>query len=82
MEVRAFFPLNGLTAEDPVTGSLNASIAQWLIGKGTLPAAYTAAQGTVLGRAGRVHVRRDPGDGGDTWVGGSVITCVEGSVRL
>lgn len=80
VEVRAFFPLNGLTAEDPVTGSLNASIAQWLIGNGTLPADYVAAQGTVLGRTGRVHVHRDAA--GDTWIGGAVITCVEGTVSL
>ena len=54
--------------EDPVTGSLNASLAQWLIGQGVLPAQYVAAQGAKLGRAGRVHIQRDPA--GQVWVGG------------
>lgn len=78
-EVRAFFPHNNGMAEDPVTGSLNAALAQWLIGAGIAPASYVAAQGTALGRAGRVHVERD---GGDTWIGGASVTCVEGQVRL
>lgn len=65
--------------EDPVTGSLNAGIAQWLIGSGAAPASYVARQGTVLGRAGRVHVERD----GDTiWIGGAVKTCIEGTVTI
>ena len=59
IEVRAFFPKDGTTAEDPVTGSLNASLAQWLLGSGRLDAPYVATQGTALGRAGRVHVVRD-----------------------
>ncbi len=75
-EVRAFF---GAHLEDPVTGSLNASLAQWLIGAGLAPSAYVAAQGTALGRAGRVHIRRE----GDTvWVGGDVTPCIEGRVTL
>lgn len=77
-EVRAFVPDLGV-AEDPVTGSLNASVAQWLIGTGRAPSAYVAAQGTALGRAGRVHVRQE---GVDIWVGGDVSTCVEGTVTL
>jgi PhzF family phenazine biosynthesis protein len=78
-EVRAFFPLPGGLAEDPVTGSLNASLGQWLIGSGLAPPQYVAAQGTALGRAGRVHVERD----GDTvWVGGDVAGCIEGEVDL
>lgn len=77
-EVRAFVPDLGV-AEDPVTGSLNASVAQWLIGTGRAPSAYVAAQGTALGRAGRVHVRQE---GADIWVGGDVSTCVEGTVTL
>jgi PhzF family phenazine biosynthesis protein len=78
-EVRAFFPLNGATAEDPVTGSLNASLADWLLRTGRATAPYTARQGTALGRAGRVHVTRD----GDTiWVGGAVSTCISGRVDL
>ena len=78
-EVRAFFPGNNGMAEDPVTGSLNAALAQWLIGAGMAPARYTAAQGTVLGRAGRVFVQQD---GADIWIGGSSVTCVEGTVNL
>lgn len=79
-EVRAFFPSNGSTLEDPVTGSLNASLAQWLLRTGRAAAPYTAAQGTVIGRAGRVHVSTGPQ--GDVWVGGDVITCVTGHVEL
>ncbi|MXP61839.1 PhzF family phenazine biosynthesis protein [Roseomonas sp. M0104] len=75
-EVRAF-TAGGF--EDPVTGSLNASLGQWLIGSGIAPAQYVASQGTVLGRAGRVRVERD---GTGIWVGGAVATCIEGTVRL
>ena len=78
-EVRAFFPGNNGMAEDPVTGSLNAALAQWLIGAGLAPAQYVAAQGTVLGRAGRVHVRQDAGE---TWIGGDSVTCVQGTVEI
>ena len=74
-EVRAFF--NGV--EDPVTGSLNASLAQWLIGAGLAPAQYVAAQGSALQRAGRVHVQAE---GDAIWVGGDVVACVEGEVTL
>lgn len=79
-EVRAFFPGNNGMAEDPVTGSLNAALAQWLIGAGLAPESYIAAQGTALGRAGRVHVSRDAQ--GETWIGGESVTCVEGTVLL
>jgi PhzF family phenazine biosynthesis protein len=79
-EVRAFFPKQGAAAEDPVTGSLNASVAQWLLGSGRARAPYVASQGTALGRAGRVHISRD-GDG-TIWVGGGTITCVSGHVDL
>jgi PhzF family phenazine biosynthesis protein len=79
-EVRAFFPVNGSTVEDPVTGSLNASLAQWLMGSGRAPTSYTARQGTVLGRAGLVHVSR--GDDGTIWTGGGAITCINGEVDL
>jgi len=78
-EVRAFFPGNNGMCEDPVTGSLNAALAQWLIGAGLAPAQYIAAQGTALARAGRVHVERD---GDDIWIGGGSVTCVDGSVLL
>ena len=80
VEVRAFFPKDGATVEDPVTGSLNASLGQWLIGTGRVTAPYVASQGTALGRAGRVHVSRD-GDG-QVWVGGDTVTCIEGTVEL
>lgn len=78
-EVRAFFPGHGGLMEDPVTGSLNAALAQWLIGAGIAPARYIASQGTALGRAGRVHVAQDDDA---IWVGGDTVTCVNGSVRL
>ena len=78
-EVRAFFPGNNGLAEDPVTGSLNAALAQWLIGAGLAPSRYVASQGTALGRAGRVHVQQD---GTQIWVGGHSVTCVRGEVRL
>jgi PhzF family phenazine biosynthesis protein len=79
-EVRAFFPApGGGLAEDPVTGSLNAALAQWLIGEGLAPPIYVAAQGAALGRAGRVHVAQD---GGDIWIGGDCVTVVQGKAVL
>jgi PhzF family phenazine biosynthesis protein len=78
-EVRAFFPGNNGMVEDPVTGSLNAAIAQWLIGAGLAPARYIAAQGTALGRAGRVHVEQS---GDVIWIGGASSTCIAGTVTL
>jgi PhzF family phenazine biosynthesis protein len=79
-EVRAFFPKDGATAEDPVTGSLNAALAPWLLGTGRAQAPYVVSQGTALGRAGRVHVSRD--DGGTIWVAGGTVTCVRGQAAL
>ncbi len=79
-EVRAFFPGNNGLAEDPVTGSLNAALAQWLIGAGLAPERYVAAQGTALAREGRVHIQRDAD--GTIWVGGASVTCIAGTVRL
>lgn len=79
-EVRAFFPGNNGMAEDPVTGSLNAALAQWLIGAGLAPERYVAAQGTALAREGRVHIQRDAD--GTVWVGGASVTCIDGAVRL
>jgi PhzF family phenazine biosynthesis protein len=79
-EVRAFFPKNGVTAEDPVTGSLNAAVAQWLIHSRRATAPYVVSQGTALGRIGRVHISRD--DDGTIWVGGGSITCISGEVKL
>jgi PhzF family phenazine biosynthesis protein len=75
-EVRGFMWSGG---EDPVTGSLNASLAQWLIGSGIAPSQYVAAQGTVLGRAGRVHVAQE---GETIWIGGDVTTCVSGTIGV
>ena len=77
-EVRAFVPGLGVP-EDPVTGSLNAGLAQWLIGSGLAPPAYVAAQGHALQRAGRVHVERQ---GDDLWIGGDVVAVVHGEVQL
>ncbi|HTV11325.1 MAG TPA: PhzF family phenazine biosynthesis protein [Acidimicrobiales bacterium] len=78
-EVRAFFPKDGTTVEDPVTGSLNASLGQWLIGSGRLGESYVAAQGTALGRRGRVYVERAAD--GRLWVGGGTVTCIAGEIR-
>ena len=81
-EVRAFFPGHGGITEDPVTGSLNAAMAQWLIGAGLAPDRYVASQGTALGRAGRVHVARDAQAPGTIWIGGESTTCIRGEVAL
>lgn len=77
VEVRAFCPSIG-AVEDPVTGSLNASLAQWLIGSGRLPSSYVASQGTALGRNGRVFIDQD---GSEIWVGGDTVTVVSGTVE-
>ncbi len=77
VEVRAFVPQMGI-GEDPVTGSFNAGVAQWLAGD-RLPLSYVAAQGTVLGRRGRVHVSVEDGT---VWVGGEARTTVAGEVHL
>ncbi len=77
-EVRAFVPGLGVP-EDPVTGSLNAGLAQWLIGAGLAPDRYVAAQGAALGRAGRVFVARE---GADIWIGGAVCPVISGTINL
>jgi PhzF family phenazine biosynthesis protein len=79
-ELRAFFPLNGATIEDPVTGSLNASVAGWLLETGRATVPYTASQGTALGRAGRISVSTD--DAGTLWIGGGTVTLISGKVTL
>jgi PhzF family phenazine biosynthesis protein len=79
LEVRAFAAPMGV-AEDPVTGSLNASLAQWLIAEGHAPARYTAHQGTCLDREGRVYIEQD--SAGQVWVGGDSVTCIHGQVTL
>ena len=79
-EVRAFFSRgDGDLREDPVTGSLNASLAQWLLETGRATAPYVARQGTVLGRDGRVHISAD--DRG-VWVGGRTHVALSGTVDL
>ena len=78
-EVRAFAAAIGIN-EDPVTGSLNASLAQWLIPGGLAPSHYVASQGARVGRGGRVHLQRDAD--GAVWVGGSSVTVIRGTVAL
>jgi PhzF family phenazine biosynthesis protein len=80
LEVRAFFTVGHTLREDPVTGSLNAALAQWLIGAGTLPPRYVARQGTRLGRDGRVHIEQTDPD--TVWVGGDCIDCIRGEVLI
>lgn len=76
-EIRALFAdQNGALVEDPVTGSLNAAVAQWLLGAGLASAPYVAAQGTRLGRTGRVRIDQD--DDGVIWVGGKTETLFSG----
>lgn len=77
-EVRAFASVIGVP-EDPVTGSLNAGVAQWLIERGVAPARYLASQGQRLGRAGRVSIEHD---GRTLWVGGQSVSCVRGELTL
>jgi PhzF family phenazine biosynthesis protein len=79
-EVRAFVPVDGVTREDPVTGSLNASLAGWLLDSGRVTAPYIAAQGTALGRRGRVHISVDTDR--MIWVSGNTVTVVAGTVSL
>ena len=79
-EVRAFFPKHGTLAEDPVTGSLNASLGQWLTAAGHATAPYTSSQGAALDRDGRVYIDRDAD--GTIWVGGDVVTCIQGTVEI
>lgn len=79
VEVRALIAMGGTVREDPVTGSLNAGFASWLIPAGLAPEEYVAAQGTVLGREGRVRVRHD---GQDIWVGGDTQVLVHGTVQF
>ena len=80
LEVRFFFDRGDGVAEDPITGSFNASLAQWLIAEGHAPTHYVAAQGACIGRDGRVHIAQD--HAGQVWVGGDVVSCITGSVTL
>jgi PhzF family phenazine biosynthesis protein len=77
-EVRAFIAGDGMP-EDPATGSLNAGIAQWLLGAGLAPARYRVSQGLSMGRAGCVEVEQV---GDEVWIGGNAVTCIEGSLKL
>jgi PhzF family phenazine biosynthesis protein len=79
-EVRAFFPAAGRPIEDPVTGSLNASLAQWLLSTGRATAPYVASQGTAIGRRGRVRI--DAGEDGTIWVSGATRTRITGTVDV
>ncbi len=79
IELRAFFSVDGVTREDPVTGSLNASVAQWMLESGQLAAPYVASQGAALGRAGEVFVSLDDGT---VWIGGLSTSLIKGAVDL
>ena len=79
-EIRAFFPLNGSTVEDPVTGSLNASVAGWLTRSGRAHPPYRVTQGRRVGRDGRIQIWID--DAVTIWVGGSSVTCVRGEIEI
>jgi PhzF family phenazine biosynthesis protein len=79
-EVRAFTYQDGGVVEDPVTGSLNASLAQWLLATGRATAPYVVRQGTAVGRAGHVHVTQDAD--GAVWVGGGTVSCIRGEVDV
>ncbi|MEJ8852117.1 PhzF family phenazine biosynthesis protein [Variovorax rhizosphaerae] len=79
LEVRAFAAATGIE-EDPVTGSLNAGLAQWLIADGHMPERYLVGQGQCLGRDGRLSVERDAE--GRVWIGGDTVVCIEGAVTL
>lgn len=79
LEVRAFFPGNTGLTEDPVTGSLNAALAQWLIPSGRMPSRYIARQGTAMGRSGRVHVEVIEEQ---IWIGGDTVTVIDGAAVL
>ncbi|MFC6299904.1 PhzF family phenazine biosynthesis isomerase [Pseudomonas sp. CCM 7893] len=77
-EVRAFIAGDG-APEDPATGSLNAGVAQWLLGEGLAPNRYVVSQGTAMGRAGRIRVERQ---GEEIWIGGAVSVCIDGQLTL
>lgn len=80
-EVRALFAdAHGALREDPVTGSLNASLAQWLLAAGRVRTPYWTSQGTRLGRVGRPHVSQDAD--GSVWIGGATVTCIRGEIEI
>lgn len=77
-EVRGFIAGDGMP-EDPATGSLNAGLAQWMLAKGLAPSSYVVSQGLTMGRVGRIHVEQT---GEEVWIGGAVVTCINGSLTL
>ena len=79
-EVRAFYSSGGITVEDPVTGSLNASLAQWLIGAGRFMPPYLASQGKAMGHEGEIHISMDQMN--QVWIGGEVTACIQGTVEI
>ena len=79
VEVRAFFPMERALVEDPVTGSLNASLGELMTRRGDVTPPYVAAQGQRLGRSGSVHVSVDDGT---VWVAGDTVTRIEGSISV
>ena len=79
-EVRAFYSSGGVTVEDPVTGSLNASLAQWLIGAGRFMPPYLASQGKAMGHEGEIHISMDQMN--QVWIGGEVTACIQGTVEI
>src|SRR5665213_465843 len=76
-EVRNIAPSSGMS-EDPITGSLNAAIARWMYEAGRWQGPVIVAQGTCIGRVGRVFIRRD--DTGTVWVGGQTSILIEGAL--
>ncbi len=78
-ELRSFAPGIGV-AEDPVCGSMNASVAQWLTGAGQAPSNYRVSQGSRLGRAGEITI--EVADTGQVWVGGATRTCFSGTALI
>ncbi|KAF8926689.1 hypothetical protein EDD21DRAFT_379303 [Dissophora ornata] len=80
-EVRTF-PHGVGVDEDPVTGSFNAGMAQWLIGTGKAPTSYIASQGTAMGRRGKIVVKRDDNDSEKVWIGGHSVVCIKGVVQI
>ena len=80
-EIRSLSPSSGMS-EDPITGSLNAAVAQWMRREDRLPSSLTIAQGTRIGREGRVRIRRDPSDVGRVLIGGESQILIEGTLDL
>jgi PhzF family phenazine biosynthesis protein len=79
-ELRTFFSNHlGAIVEDPVTGSFQASAAQWMTGSGRAKPPYMTAQGTRLGRRGRAYIEQE---GGSLWIGGDTETLFSGETKF